>query len=461
MRVSRCFIAVSFLLSATQVIALRAATAKSDPAAPVSGTTTPAGAVNLAPADVKELQTAIKALHDRYEEQGKALTKANETLEILRSRIEQDLHPVDLDSLTEGLGKIVRNIADLQSAVGKLAAAQEQRAAGETLKFAEFTVALTSLKEQVAKLDENLAQLRKTVAARAAPAPQPVESGFRFGAVLALSAVCTLLLAGLIVYTSRLQHRERQTLRGELTAATNQTREHLQQSLQATAADWNRALTDREQRLTDTLNEMQRLLTQLAHAETRSDAAWPPDETTPPMPADEKTTVSGGSSLAYSDALWPAVFLDPSSPLTRWRALLESHLSSPEHPALAVLSAVLALRVTLERSAPPLPDVADAVAAVSLAIHAYWSSLAEFGEEARQHANADWIRGLKHLVATAAPSLDIREIVPGARFDPNTMQTVQEGSGNHLNVATVYSWVILDRSGERPRTLHRARIATT
>ena len=461
MRVSRCFIAVSFLLSATQAIALRAAAAKSDPAAPVTGTITPAGAVNLAPADVKELQKAIKALHDRYEEQGKALTKANETLDILRSRVEQDLHPVDLGSLTEGLGKIVRNIADLQSAVGKQAAAQEQRTAGETHQFAEFTAALTSLKEQVAKLDDNLAQLRKTMTARAAPAPQPVELGFRFGAALALSAVCTLLLAGLIVYTSRLQHRERQTLRGELTAATNQTREHLQQSLQATAADWNRAFADREQRLTDTLNEMQRLLTQLDHAETRPDAAWPPDETTPPMPTDEETTVSDGSSLAYSDALWPAVFLDPSSPLARWRTLLESHLSSPEHPALPVLSAVLALRVTLERSAPPLPDVADAVAAVSLAIHAYWNSLTEFREEDRQHANADWIRGLKHIVATAAPSLDIREIVPGARFDPNTMQTVQEGSGNHLNVATVYSWVILDRSGERPRILHRARIATT
>ena len=460
MRVSRCFIAVSVLLSATQTIALRAAASKSDPATPAIGTTTPAGAGDLAPADVKELQKAIKALHERYEEQGKALTKANDTLEILRSRIEQDLHPVDLDPLKESLGKIVRNIADLQSAVGKLAAAQEQRAAGETPKFAEFTAALTSLKEQVAKLDDNLAQLRKTVAARAAPAPQPVELGFRFGAALALSAVCTLLLAGLIVYTSRRQHRERQTLRGELTAATNQTREHLQQSLQATAADLNRALSDREQRLTDTLNEMQRLLTQLDRAESRPDADWPP-VTTPPMPTDEKTAGSGGSSLAYSDALWPSVFLDPSSPLTRWRALLESHLSSPEHPALPVLSAVLALRVTLERSAPTLPDVADAVAAVSLAIHAYWNSLTELREEDRQQADADWIGGLKHIVAPAAPSLDIRELVPGARFDPNTMQTVQEGSGNHLNVAAVYSWVLLDRSGERPRILHRARIATT
>jgi len=460
MRASRCFIAVSVLLSATQTIALRAAASKSDPATPATGTTTPAGAVDLAPADVKELQKAIKALHERYEEQGKALTKANDTLEILRSRIEQDLHPVDLDPLKESLGKIVRNIADLQGAVGKLAAAQEQRAAGETPKFAEFTAALTSLKEQVAKLDDNLAQLRKTVAARAAPAPQPVEPGFRFGAALALSAVCTLLLAGLIVYTSRRQHRERQTLRGELTAATNQTREHLRQSLQATAADLNRALSDREQRLTDTLNEMQRLLTQLDRAESRPDADWPP-VTTPPMPTDEKTAGSGGSSLAYSDALWPSVFLDPSSPLTRWRALLESHLSSPEHPALPVLSAVLALRVTLERSVLTLPDVADAVAAVSLAIHAYWNSLTELREEDRQQADADWIGGLKHIVAPAVPSLDIREIVPGARFDPNTMQTVQEGSGNHLNVAAVYSWVLLDRSGERPKILHRARIATT
>lgn len=179
------------------------------------------------------------------------------------------------------------------------------------------------------------------------------------------------------------------------------------------------------------------------------------------MPTDEKTAGSGGSSLAYSDALWPSVFLDPSSPLTRWRALLESHLSSPEHPALPVLSAVLALRVTLERSVPTLPDVADAVAAVSLAIHAYWNSLTELREEDRQQADADWIGGLKHIVAPAVPSLDIREIVPGARFDPNTMQTVQEGSGNHLNVAAVYSWVLLDRSGERPKILHRARIATT
>lgn len=460
MRVPRCFIAVGVLLSAMQAIALPPAAAKSDPATPATDATAPAGTVNLAPADVKGLQTAIKALHDRYEVQGQALTKANETLEILRSRIEQDLHPVDLGSLTESLAKIVRNISDLQSAVGRLAAAQEQHGADETLKFAELSAALTALKEQVARLGDDVARLNKMAAAQAAAVPPPVERGFRFGPALALSVVCTLVLAGLIVYTSRKQHRERQALRGELTAATMQSREHLQQSLQATATDWNRALVERGQQLTDTLNEMQRLLVRLDRAEPRPAAARPP-ETTPPMPTEEVTAGRGVSSPAHPDALWPAVFLDPSLPLARWRTRLEAHLSSPEHPALPVLSTVLALRVTLERSAPTLPDVADAVAAVSLAIHAYWNSLTDFREEDRQRASADWIAGLKRLVATAAPSLDIREIVPGARFDPHTMQTVQEGSGNHLNVAAVYSWVLLDRSGERPRILHRARIATT
>jgi hypothetical protein len=49
----------------------------------------------------------------------------------------------------------------------------------------------------------------------------------------------------------------------------------------------------------------------------------------------------------------------------------------------------------------------------------------------------------------------------GARVDPDLMIPVTEGAGNHLNVAEVLSWAVMDRSGDRPRILHRAQIATT
>jgi ABC-type transporter Mla subunit MlaD len=427
------------------------------PAAKPDAPAPPVAEPVLSPADIQQLRTAIDSLRQRFEGQGDILKKLNQDLNELGGRADQNLRPVDLDPLKESFRTIVVDLHNLQGAVGKLAASVDQRSGETTTRIEGLAATLARLQEQATRLDDNLAQLRKSEAARPALAPRP-EPAFSLATVAGLAAGCTLLLAGLILFVGRLPRRERQAGRGDLAAAAGAIREELERSLQASTAEWNRTLADREQRLTKTLEEVQRLVGRLDRKEPPLAAASAPAA---PTSTEERTTVPGAPRLAYSDALWPAPFLDPASPLARWRALLESHLASPEHPALPVLSAVLALRVAVERAAATPEDVAEAVAAVSLAAHGYWHTLAELSEEDRQRASADWVRGLKQLVATVTPTLEIREIIPGVRFDPATMQTVQDGPGNHLNVATVFSWAILDRAGERPKVLHRARIATT
>jgi hypothetical protein len=148
--------------------------------------------------------------------------------------------------------------------------------------------------------------------------------------------------------------------------------------------------------------------------------------------------------------------------MSRWREQIESHLTSPEHPSMPVLANWLNLRsVCFRKPGPPLADVADAVAALSRSLHDYWESLAGGDEDEFSRASSEWLAAVKSLVAPVAPMLEIREALAGGRFDSDTMQTVREGPGNHLNVAAVFSWIILERTGERARVLHRARIATT
>jgi hypothetical protein len=178
----------------------------------------------------------------------------------------------------------------------------------------------------------------------------------------------------------------------------------------------------------------------------------------------EGTTVSVGLSaepFIASRLLWPAEFLDPQSPLSRWRFLLESHFDDAEHPALPVLAGLLGLRAATDLSAVSPAEIGTAAFRLSEALHAYWQSLSDLSAEDRQQASTAWISHVRQLIAPAAPRLELREVMPGARVDPDLMHAAQERSGNHLNVAEVHSWAVVDRTGDRPKVIHRAQIAST
>jgi hypothetical protein len=169
--------------------------------------------------------------------------------------------------------------------------------------------------------------------------------------------------------------------------------------------------------------------------------------------------VSPEPSVA-SRLLWPAEFLDPKSPLSRWRFLLESHLADEDHPALPVLAALLGLRTVVSKRAAAA-EIGAAAYTLSQSLHAYWNSLTDLSADDRQQASSAWLASTRAQVAPAAPRVELREVMTGARVDPDLMIPVREGAGNHLNVAAVFSWAVMDRSGDRPKILHRAQIATT
>ncbi|HEY3756717.1 MAG TPA: hypothetical protein VGL42_11260 [Opitutaceae bacterium] len=178
----------------------------------------------------------------------------------------------------------------------------------------------------------------------------------------------------------------------------------------------------------------------------------------------DKPTVSVSGAAEPSVAsrhLWPAEFLDPESPLSRWRFLLESHLDSP-YPALPVLGSLLGLRAILARPSASPAEVAAAAFRLSEALHAYWQSLSDLSADDCQQASAAWLQLVRSLIGAVAPRLELREVLPSARIDLDLMHPVREGPGNHLNVADVFSWAVLDRSaGDRPKVLHRALVASS
>lgn len=448
------------------------AATKPEPAAPA-----PADTITVA--DVRKLQDTIKGLHERFEGQGKILEKNSDDLGRLTNRVEDYLKPSNLvEPVRTGLAAVVNKTNELKDAQGRLATAQEKQAADVAAQFRELSAALTRLQEQVTKSDQaataGLAQLRQTIAASRAPALNPAErtdSPAPLLPLLAAIAGATVILSGIILWNGRAQRRAQQAELAQLAATLARIGDSLQAEIQTRRHEGPPASSGSPAAAgggTDNLAGIRAQLQSLLEHLNPSVPPVQPDEHTTknfsdPVPDEHPTTpLPGPMAPGISPAAcWPASFLDPASPLAVWRHRIESHLASKDHPALPVFSALLALRTLCVRQpVAPLAEVGAAVITLSQALYAYWESLPDLSDDDRAHANTAWIQAVKAIVAPVAPKLEIREIIAGTRFDSDSMQTVQEGPGNHLTVAAVFSWATLDRSGERIKVLQRARIAT-
>jgi hypothetical protein len=449
------------LLMATALFA-----AKPDPAPPAAP---PADAITAA--DVRKLQDTIKGLHERFEDQGKILRQNSDDLGTLTKRVDDYLKPSTLEPVKTGLAAVVNKINNLQEAVGRQAETQEKQTAGTAAELRAVSAAIGRLQEQLDKsgqtAEASMAQLRKDLAASRAPALPMATASDQPVSLLPLLvsiAIATVILGVIIVLNGRAQRRALDQTQTQLTAALTQVRESLLTEIPSRQPAGSGTATG----TTDSLAEIRaKLHSVLEHLNPSAPPVQSDDHTTQGFsrtPPDEHATIHlpnpAGPGIP-SSACWPAAFLDPASPLCSWRERIEGHLASSEHPALPVFSAFLSLRTLCARQpAPSLTEVGAAVIVLSQALYAYWESLPGLSDDDRAHASSVWMQAVKSLIASVAPKLEIREIIAGARFDSDSMQTVHEGSGNHLSVAAVYSWAILDRSGERVKVLQRARIAT-
>lgn len=433
------------------------------PAAPPADTITAA--------DVRKLQDTIKGLHERFEDQGKILRQNSDDLGTLTKRVDDYLKPSTLEPVKTGLAAVVNKINNLQEAVGRQAETQEKQAADAAKELHDVAAAISRLQEQLGKSDQtadaSMAQLRKDITASRAPSlpvlPASDQTVFLRPLLISI-ATATVILGVIIVLTGRAQRRTLGQAQAQLATALTQTRESLLAEIQSRQPAGPGTATG----TADSLAEIRaKLHSVLEHLNPIAPPVQSDDHTTQGFsrtPSDEHATVHlpnpAGSGIP-SSACWPAAFLDPASPLFSWRERIEGHLASSEHPALPVFSAFLALRTLSARQPAPLPtEVGAAVMVLSQALYAYWESLPGLSDDDRAHASSVWMQAVKSLIASVAPKLEIREIIAGARFDSDSMQTVHEGTGNHLSVAAVYSWALLDRSGERVQVLQRARIAT-
>lgn len=433
-----------------------------------------AGPVGLAPNDrltsdeIKDLRESIKGLLVRFERQGTVLEELGKNVSTITARVDDDL-PVKLDPLKASIiAETVRRSDDVKTALAKLAGDLEKNSQDTAGQYREIAATLARLQEEAAKSDraagEAIADLRKTIALShnaAATVLVPAENAPPLLPLLAAILAATLVLAALMFFHGGAQRRAQRAALEQMAAALAQARDALLAEIQAhppvaagASASVPAAPGPKPQPVPVPGTATVLPVNSDDHT-TKNFSTQPSDERATvhhPVPA------GGGISSA---ACWPAVFLDPASPLSAWRERIESHLASNEHPALPVFSAFLALRLLCSRQpAPLLPETSAAVVALSQTLYSYWDSLPDLSDDDRARANSDWIQAIKALVSTPAPKLEIREIIVGARFDSDSMQTVQEGPGSHLNVAAVFSWATLDRSGERVKIVHRARIAT-
>lgn len=406
--------------------------------------------------DIDKLRETVRQLDERLAQQDRTLVRISENVSGIAKRVEDDLKPSTFAETNKGVAALLIRIRDLQEAVGNEARLREQGLAELAERQRAVQTALASLDARLAQLDranvEAVDKLRGDVAKTRAPAAAPAAAADEHGVGSALIGVATggtLLLGVLILLQSRTQRRFADATRVELITNLVQVRDALLASPAVSPSA--RAAASQSIPAPEPTS---------AAPYSPSTAVHHDDHTTQPLSphlADDTPTVPN-----LPAAVLPPDLGAPDSPLAAWRAELGADLAA----GLPELRAVLASWERLTRSCtPPHPKsiepIAAAITELSLTLHAYWDAKPLLTEDDRGRASSDWIKAIKALTGPAVPKLEMREVVPGSRFDSDSMQTVREGSGNHLNVAHVFSWVILDRSGERPRVIERARIATT
>ena len=376
------------------------------------------------------------------------------------------------------LPELARREAAAQSAAGDLSArlnSLENGLAGAHARVAAGAAAadaaIQALKQKQGNADARLSAIQQAWGERidgvaqeltariSSTAAAQEEAATRALATLAYAGLAAAaLLAALLGASVWLEGRGRRTLQRDISRALARQGAEFRQVLEALPPARDNSVS---------MPDWNSLEARLRHLVERGDnsAAPAPRRPVAVSPTSEKTTVLAGSltePAVASRLLWPADFFDPESPLSRWRFLLEGHLADDRHPALSVLTHLLGLRALLRPPVTATPtEIASALFRLSESLHAYWHSLTDLSAEDRQQASAAWLQGMRALMAGADARLDLREVRPGARVDPDLMHAVLEGPGNHLNVADVFSWAVLDRAGDRFRVLHRAQIAST
>jgi len=460
---------------AAMVLALFGASLRADSSSSRHPTPTPPNP------DLVALKDSIAALttgpvHDLSD----SISKTNTRLDLLErdvKRVGVSLDGVDLvkwgrDQTAEkaAVGDLVGKSDALDQQMQELGARLDRAAAEAAKDEKELKTALSSGGAQLAALEQDERQWHdlwpKELAAqyRAATALQRHDQDLsRWAEELAGAAMAFLIIGSALLQSRGRRRREREILQS-IARLGAEFRQGLAAAsaarAEASGTDWQaiEGRLDQLARRWENAAAPTERITQSAqhHSWSHSSAAT--------LSPSEKPTVSVSAMpepTVASRLLWPAEFLDPESPLSRWRFLLESHFDDEEHPALPVLAGLLGLRAAVDRPTVTSAEIAAAAFRLSEALHAYWQSLTDLSAEDRQQASAAWIRSIRQLVAQAAPRVELREVMPGSRVDPDLMHATEERSGNHLNVAEVHSWAVVDRSGDRPKVLHRAQIAST
>lgn len=103
---------------------------------------------------------------------------------------------------------------------------------------------------------------------------------------------------------------------------------------------------------------------------------------------------------------------------------------------------------------------ANQLSLASECAHRIWDIIADGDEDLFFDFSVDWYSAFNAWLVKTDPSLEIRKIISGEKFDMDKMTAEESLSGHRLSVRKPLSWVVLDATREPSKVLCRAKVIT-
>lgn len=162
---------------------------------------------------------------------------------------------------------------------------------------------------------------------------------------------------------------------------------------------------------------------------------------------------------SISDSFWPPSLRDGGK-LGAWKDRLAKELLDGSPDARRLGAALLDWAALTAADAPPGREAAGALSQLGQRLFRYWDSISIPDDEARIEAIQAWSAALRADIEKSLPHLQISPVYPDDAFDHDRMEAVESLSGSRITVKRPLSWIILQRTPEAERVLHRAQVIT-
>ncbi len=146
--------------------------------------------------------------------------------------------------------------------------------------------------------------------------------------------------------------------------------------------------------------------------------------------------------------------------LEQWRSRLLEQAGNGDATAAELLALLMHWRSLEKDGSNDRDTIAGLLNSIGTAVHRMLPIKDGAHDEATLEAVQLWTKVFRESTRQRLPSLELKLVFPGDRFDTERMECAQSLSGNRLSVHEPLSWIIIDQSGDKRRILYPARVVT-